>query len=365
MRGKTKGLGARYKHSEETKDYGGAQGSHAFDWKKVSKEKVNFFTPKEGTNKIAIIPYEVKSKNHPLVRSKEMEIGDLDAVMDLYIHRGIGPNNSSVVCLKRNFGKACPICEQADEFKNAGKEKEFNQLKPSRRCLYNIVDMVNPDKGVQVFDVSQFLFEKELIDEARNAAKSDGDFVNYAAPGMEGKIIKFRASKESFQKAEYFEFKSFGFIDREEEDWDEDWLESAISFDEAMIVPTYEEAGNILFGQDEDAEEEDDPKPAKKSRHADDDEEEDPKPKKKARDEEEDEPKAKKSRHAEEDEEDEPKPKKKKDPMDDEDVPPAKAKAAGTCPDGGVFGKDVDTRDACDDCKEWEKCARAKKEMKK
>lgn len=378
------GLAKRYQASYESKGSSGGKAG-VMDWKKVDGE-VQFFSPAEGRNRINIIPYTIKSKNHPLVKKGEFEVGDKDYVMDIFVHRGVGPSEASVLCLKNTYGKPCPICEQSALLRKQGKEDEAGALKPSRRVFYNVQDLKNPDV-LKVFEASHYLFEKELIDEARD--DEEGGFVDFADEES-GKEIKFRCSKTSKGGFEFNEFKSFSFEDRDENIPDE-LLESAISFDEIMNVPTYEEAEKILYGRDEDddsEDEEEDEVPAKKSskkavaKNEDDDDddaddEEEPAPKKTAKkkpaveeddededldedDEEEEKPAkkpAKKSKVVEEDDDDE--------QEDEDDEPPAKKpsekeKDCGgdckKCPFGHKFGEDTDEFDDCDDCDVWDKC---------
>ena len=403
------GLAKRYQASYDNQ---GSFGSKAgvMNWKKVDRE-VEFFSPKEGRNRINIVPYEIKTKNHPLVKKGEFEIGDKDYVMDIFTHRGIGPSEATVLCLKETYGKPCPICEQAAMLKKQGKEKEAGALKASRRVFYNIQDCKNPDK-LLVFEASHYLFEKELIEEARD--DEEGGFVDFADEES-GKEIKFRCSKVSKGGFEFNEYKSFSFEDRDENIPDE-LLESAISFDEIMNVPTYEEVEKILYGEDEDEDSDEDEKPSKKSKKVESDDEEDdfeedeePAPKKSKKkpepeedeeeddsdedDEEEEEEKptpkksVKKSAPESDDEDDwddeddepapKPKSKKKPEPEEDEDSDdsddeeeeepaPKKSKKkdcggdCGKCPFGHKFGDDCDDFDDCDDCDIWDKCVNAK-----
>lgn len=363
------GLAKRYQASYENKGSSGGKAG-VMDWKKVDGE-VQFFSPAEGRNRINIIPYIIKSKNHPLVKKGEFEIGDKDYVMDVFVHRGVGPSEATVLCLKNTYGKPCPICEQSAILRKQGKEDEAGALKPSRRVFYNVQDLKNPDT-LKVFEASHYLFEKELIDEARD--DDEGGFVDFADEEA-GKEIKFRCSKVTKGKLEFNEFKSFSFEDRDDNIPDE-LLEKAISFDEIMNVPTYEEVEKILYGRDEDDEQDDEEtekKSSKKTTVNDDDEQEEPEPKKTTKkkvvvDEDEDEDEdddnespakksAKKSKQVEDEEDDE-----YEDEYSgkEESVKKSSKKDCGgdcgKCPFGHVFGKDADDFDDCDDCDVWDKC---------
>lgn len=336
----------RYQQSYETKDSGAGSKKGAMNWKKVEGD-ISFFSPVEGRNRINIIPYTIKTKNHPLVKRGEFEIGDKDYVMDIFVHRGIGPAEASVLCLKNTYGKPCPICEQMAVLNKQGKEEESKALKAQRRVFYNIQDLRDEGK-VKVFETSHYLFEKELIDEARD--DEDGGFIDFADED-EGKEIKFRASEVSFAGHKYKEFKSFSFEDREEP-LSKEVLKQAISFDEIMEIPTYEEVEKIFYGVDEE-----DEKSEKKSKTVENDDEEN----------EDDEVSKKSSKEQDEDEdEDEEKPIKKSKPVDDdeEDEKPEETekscnKNCGECPFGHKFGKDTDEFDDCDDCDVWDKCVKA------
>lgn len=347
IKGKKSKLAKRYQASYQSKDSDNGGKVGVMDWKKIDRE-ISFFSPIEGRNRINIIPYEIKTKNHPLVKRGEFEVGDLDYLMDFFVHRNVGPSESSVVCLKNTFGKPCPICEQSALLRKQGKEQEANELKASRRVIYNVQDLKDPDK-VKVFETSHFLFEKELIDESRD---EEGGFVDFADP-VDGKEIKFRCQEVQKGAMKFKEYKSFSFEDRDEE-IDDDLLEQAISFDEVIRVPTYEEVEKILYG----SEDEDDEEPKKKKVEEDDsdDEEEIELPKKKA----------KKVVEEDDEEEVEESPKKKKsfedlDDVDEEEEEEEKPKksSGGKCPFGHKFGVDCDEHNDCDNCDKWDSCFKA------
>ena len=386
------GMAKRYANSYASRDSGSGSKGGVINYRNHDGE-IKFFSPAEGKHRINIIPYVIKTKNHPLVKSGEAEIGEKDYVLDFYAHRGVGPAEKTVLCLKNTYGKPCPICEQAAALRKAGKEKEANALKPSRRVVYNIEDLKEP--GVlKVFETSHYLFEKELIEEARD--DDEGGFIDFADE-EEGMEIKFRASKVTKNGMEFTEFKSFGFEDRDDP-LDEKLLEDAISFDELLTVPTYEEAEKILYGDDEEDEDDDEDEPkskkSKKSKSYDEDDEEDddededededdeePAPKKSSKkskldDEDEDDEDEDDEQEDDQQEDEEPAPKKsskkssKKSKSDDDedededDEPKSKAKCGGNCekcPHGHKFGEDCDDFDECDDCDLWPKCVKASK----
>ena len=359
---RSKGLAARYNRSEETKDQG-LGGIGAFNWQELKdkdgdKREVKFFKPVEGKNRINIVPYRIKTKIHPLVRAAATEVGELDYVMDFWQHPQIGSAQENVVCPKKTFGKPCPLCELAAEAKAKGRKDDQDALKPKRRVVYNVIDANKPEKGILVFDVSHYLFEKELIEEAR-ASGEDGQIVDFADIEA-GKVVLFRGSSASIGKGQdYLEFKGFKFIDRDEP-LDESLIDEAISFDEVMRVHSADEIEKILHDVDDDDDEPEEERPAKT--------------KARARDDEDDEPPAKKSKVKDEDDDDGVAKKGASSVARDdgkavrkvkEDEPEEKAeKPKGKCTFGHTFGVDCDKDDDCDKCKDWDACAKAQPKKK-
>jgi hypothetical protein len=359
-------------HSYNTKDRGGSR-PQAFDWSKV--EDIKFYTPKEKKNKICIISYPIKTKNDPLVYSKDSEIGDDSYMLDIQQHTYIGPQKADIVCLTQ-FGKKCLICDKAQEF-NANKDKKSaSKLWPYRFCYYNVIDMLNPDEGIQVFAIKYNKFEKVLITAARAAADDDGimDFSDNANPT----IISFWGEKVTKNidenNATWVEFSNFTF--KPTEKIDKAIIKQALSFDEIVKLPSPSEVEKTLFGDvdeednsdDEDTDDDEDEKPKAKGKTKghpveddDDDEDEDS-------DNSDDEDDSDDEDEPDEDEEEEPAPKPKAKSKVETKKPVAKKVVVGKpmtalkCPTGHKFGIDTDKyKKDCEDCDIWADCAKEKK----
>lgn len=367
-----KGLKDRHRQSYETRD-SGSQGKGVLDFRKIDEEisfDKLFYSPEVGTNHIDIIPYIVKGEHHP----QGVKPGYEDYLLDIWVHGWVGPSESTVLCLKKTFGKACPICEERAQLMKDYEENEeaIKQLKPKRRVFYNVLNLEVPEKKrkIQIFEVSHFFFEKELMEEAANGT----DGITTFADIDEGKVIRFRASEEKFKGKPFFKFKSFAFEDREDE-YDDSIIEEAYSLDDLLIVPSYEEVRNVYYGILDDAED----NSKNKKRQRDDDDDEDEKPRKSSKrsskdeeeDEEEDEKPAKKtqkrsSKDEEEDEEEEEKPVKKsskkpskdEEEEDEDEKPKSKKKTSSKCPHGHKFGDDNDNKKECAKCDPdtWNAC---------
>ena len=326
-------LEKRFNKAYDSRNSGGTRKS-ALDWSKV--ENVKFYKLKEGVNKIDIVPYFVKSNEHPLVKSGDLKIGDMDYVLDIWVHKNIGPADTDVVCLKKNYGKACPVCDQSDEYRKQGKQEESDAYKAKRRVFYNVVDLNAEDEGIQVLEQSHFKFEKELLEEAR-AGDETQPFYN----PDKGVSVKFRGSAGTFKGGKMVEPKNFSFIARDGSITK--LVKKAISFDELITLHNADDLFALMNGVDDD---EEDAAPRKATRKAveEDDEEEAPKPR------------SKKPADDDDDEDDDPKPKTQA--KDEEDETPK-------CPAGHKFGKDNDETPECEACPPalWRQCAKAKKNM--
>ena len=240
-----------YKKAFEDRDKGGISRRPYIDWDKVTggKGKPKFFQAREGVNKFNIIPYVVTSELHPLVKQRIIKIGDLDFVLDIWVHPGSKLDlDTDLLCPKKNYAKPCPLCEQNKKLHEEGKKEEAKAFNPSRRTLFNLQPLVQGEvQELQVFNVSHYLFAKELFEEA-NACTDGKDIIPYADI-ENGRVIKCRMAIEQNGKFKQEEFKAFDFLPREEA-LDDKLIDQALSFDKGLILLPYEEIEKIMYGQD-------------------------------------------------------------------------------------------------------------------
>jgi hypothetical protein len=298
---------------------------------------------KEDPHIIDVIPFRA-GKNFPQVDAKHpIKKGDAVYVMELWVHSNIGPNKKQIVCPSKNYGEACPICEDVEErLRNGEVWDDVKNIAAKRRCVYNIWchdSKKEKRKGVQVWEVSHRYSEKEIQAQVKNPRT--GGVVPFSHPSQEiGKSISFYTDDD-----EYNTIHGHKLIDREE-DIPRDVLEGAYKLDKYLDRLEYEEIAKIYFGKsskknkrDEDDDDDADLPVRKKKRDYDDDDDddEDEKPKKKRRaiDEDDDDdvpdyqpPKKRKYDDDDDDEDDRSKKKKRvvDDDDDDEDDRPKKKK---------------------------------------
>lgn len=212
-------------------------------------EDVNWFKAKKGKNEIDILPFEITTENDPGGAS----IGDDNYKLEIWKHNNVGPKETQVLCLQETFNKACPICEARKEMLDAGadwKDDEVKALGAKRRCIYNVIDLNDTDKHVQLFEQSHFKFEKELFGAAEY---KNPDFICFADI-EEGYTVTFRGSEETFNKNKFIEPKDFDFEPRDP--YGQSIYKDVYPLDAMLIVPTYEEVQSLFMGVDEPEEKE-------------------------------------------------------------------------------------------------------------
>jgi hypothetical protein len=339
----------RYRESARTKDTGA--GSGPFNLPSETK----FYKPKEARNRVIILPFKMTSKKHPLIAQGRCKVGDDDYVMDVWVHQRAGEGEVDIVCLKKNYHKACPVCAMAEEYREQGKEEEYKALKPSRRVVYNILDARAPEKGVMVFMTSHYLFEKELIEEAL-ASGDGGEPVDFADI-ENGKIISFRGSMTKIGNNEYLEYKSFSFEEREEP-LPKGIEKEVIPLDECLKVLSHDEIEAVLYGQgEEDFEDKPADKEERSPRHRDEEEDRTARSSRRDRDEGDEDRPSRSSRRGDAEEVDEEKPSRSSRRDRDDEEKPADSK--GGCPHGHKYPQDWDKKSECAKCKIWDKCGDA------
>ena len=202
---------------------------------KDGADKSKFWKCNEGEHLIDIIPYEA-GKNNPYT-----EEGEPTYVLDLWRHAGIGVNQDAFICMSRTFKKPCPICEWQAEARALGEDEEFvKSLNPSRRVIYNIHVLdneVEKKKGIQIWEVAHWSFERNLVELASKAGKK----ITFASI-KSGKNISFRRKGMKATNTEYtalsFETRANAIPDKV--------LDEAITLENIIHIPKYDEIVKVL-----------------------------------------------------------------------------------------------------------------------
>ena len=272
-----------------------------------------------------ILPYEVTDENHP----DGVEKGMLWYKRPFAVHHGVGINDDSIVC-PASVGKPCPICAKRAALSKAdydGNADQIKAMKPQKYVAFNMQHPDDVDKFV-VLALSRGKFAQPLEQELLEA--SDDAVLNFWDVTDEGKTLKVRFSKDTFNGRDFLVATRIDFKDRDAMDEDE-ILEAVANLDDIFYVLPADKIEKMFF-EIEDEDEDEDKKKGKKGKKG----------------------KGKKKPEPEEEEDDEePAPKKGKGKKD------KKKSKKGKCPKGHKFGKDVDKFDDCDDCNVWDACEEA------
>ena len=318
---------------------------------------VRMLSLKEGVREILLdfIPYEVTDSKHPdrnetLGRAME---GELWYKRPFKVHKNVGADNNTAVCLKSN-GKKCPVCEYIEEKLKKGADwDEVVALAAKDRNLYTVIpiDSSDHEEEIYIWDMSQHLFQNELND---NLSENEE---NGIFPDLEeGKTMEVKLKWKKFGKYLFPETRDVDFVDRDA--YDESILDDTPNLDEVLNILSYKELYNLFLEIDEDdeageyeeADENAQPESSKPKRTL--RKKKDPEPEQENEPEEERKLARRKPTRKKDDDEAEPerKPTRKESSNEDEDQ----------CPHGHRFGIDTEKKDECDSCDLWNDCLDAK-----
>ena len=203
-----------------------------------------------GVKRLDVLPYTVKIGN------EFADAGDWHYEKTFFIHR-IGANGEAHVCPKRTSGKRCPICEEYDRMRMDANSDEdlMKSLKPKERQLFYVVDHDEREKGVQIWDMSNYLFGKKLDARIRNSDE-DENYDTFFDPD-DGMVLKIGLEEKKFQTFSYYEVETIDFKKRKEP-IDPELFENLPSLDDLVKVEKYDKLKSIFLQTDDDDDDEDD-----------------------------------------------------------------------------------------------------------
>ena len=211
-----------------------------------------------------IVPYVVKSKCHP---TKGVKPGDIWWERLYWTHRNIGPQQETVIC-PSSFGKPCPVCE---DFFRLQKDPHADDdvvkaLRRKERQVFNAIDRMNKEKGIQILDSSTFLFGDLLVEETRDPENEEYALFWQLSGGF---TLKLRFKEDKSGGFSSWKATRLDFAPRK--DLPESLLKKAVELDKVIECLGYDELKELYLGGDVE-----DTKAGKKhKKHKDDDEDQD------------------------------------------------------------------------------------------
>jgi hypothetical protein len=169
----------RYQGRDEAtvKDRANRSSGDYDDWHKGSAVK-----PKDGENNYRILPRTWDAKDGP--GAKGVQWGDSWAI-EVYIHRDIGPDKQTYICLDKMKGEPCPLCDARADIDDA---EIVKLLKPKVQLLAYVIDRADEKAGPQLWRCPGGV-EKEI--QLRSIEKKTGAVILVDHPD-EGYDISFR-----------------------------------------------------------------------------------------------------------------------------------------------------------------------------
>ena len=212
-------------------------------------------------NVIDIIPFIVTQEWYKKLRTFSgeptgLEVGDYEYKLEIPIHRNVGPENAWIVCPQAAFGHKCPVCDDLYDLyridENDRTEEEKKKIKAwtiSWRNYYNIWDYEggkdeDDEPGFKLMlNQSYHLFEKYLLNSVNEWEAEEGETMAFADPD-DGKTLVFKGKLKSLGKGknanEFVEAESVDF-EKRDEPYDDKFIdENCVSFDELVILLSYE-----------------------------------------------------------------------------------------------------------------------------
>lgn len=221
---------------------------------------INFWQPntKEDASEVDFVPFEV-SKSAKKFRGDITfaEPGDLYYEVTYFAHRDVGPEEKTVVCPKATFGKPCPVCEYAAK---AGQEVKadagtLKALRPKERQLFLVYDRAAPKKGVQLWDVSYFLFGANLDEKIKKAsAKNKERYQQFFRDDEQGSTVRIIAKEKTTPFGKINEYHVDSFEEREEP-LPDDIVNHGFGLHDFVPCMDYEELKKMFLGDVDDDEE--------------------------------------------------------------------------------------------------------------
>lgn len=230
----------RTKASYERRE--GDTGNRYFD----PDAEIKFWKPQPTKGKphvIDIIPF-VAGPNHPTKVSSPTREGTFAYVLELFVHKNVGPGKAQVVCPAKNYGNRCPICEEIDDLVRDGVEYEDIKFVAKRQCAYNVLVMDTADteaQGVQVWDVSYRFSEKAISGIAQDRK---GGYIPFANPDQRlGRSLMIDVDSDKYKtiSGHRFELRDYDIPD--------EILDDAKVLDKLIKIYTYEELSTLLYGE--------------------------------------------------------------------------------------------------------------------
>lgn len=283
-------MASRFKYSgtrdvegvtRRSKESGGSYDSYL-------SQEASFFKVGEGENAVRILPptwamdfreelakgidaglsrekaSAAAAKKYP-DQAKEFEKWGDGWEIQVWLHRNVGPDNGTYLCLDKMQGERCPVCEAQ---RDATDEDEANSLKVGKRPMCYVIDRNNEKAGPQILSMPLTLF-REI--NTRSIDKKDGSAILIDDPEEGFDVLFTREGKDLRTKYTGVEVERDPTPIHEDQKKQDKWLDYITANPLPDLLQFYpaDHIEKVLFGRterrrSEAAEEED--RPSRRSR---------------------------------------------------------------------------------------------------
>lgn len=211
-------------------------------------EGVGFYELKPGTHLVNVIPYTVKKGKDTPGGNPFAEAGELYYERTFWSYKKIGTDEKSYVCSSKTFGEPDFIQEyRQKESKNPAADADYlKALAPKERQIWLLQDVKDPDKGIQILEISYHLFGKLLDSRIKNSTEDDGWDLFYF-PDEDGLTLRLTVEEVSGGGYTYTEVTAIDFVKRKEP-IPEKIIKHTIDLDELPVKTPYEKLKDIFLG---------------------------------------------------------------------------------------------------------------------
>lgn len=165
--------------------------------------------------------------------------------LEVPVHRKIGANGATFICLKKMFNKPCPVCELIDQMKKEGiDEDKIKPLYATTRHLmfvFDVRDDSTVEKGLRWYDAPGMVVSNIINLSKDRRTKS---VIDISDP-VDGRDIEF------VRKGSGIGSKYEAFVLRPTDPIPEDWYSNVPKFGDVLLIPTYDQIKKELDGTPE------------------------------------------------------------------------------------------------------------------
>lgn len=198
-------------------------------------QDVQFFTPKKGENNVRFLP--------PPPNANWGHYG-----LTLFVHYGIGADQSAYLCHARMKDDYCPLCEERDRAASVGEEELADNLKPRERVACFVIDRSQESKGPLLWNIPAGL-DKDISKLCLDPKTGEAIFVDHPEEGFDFAFEREGEGLKTKYKGLQFARKSSPLADDPEVV--EKWLDYIVEHrvDECLVFHEPDYIAKVYEGQ--------------------------------------------------------------------------------------------------------------------